>query len=60
MTKADGSKYEGRLVFSKPNGQGTDAFTDGSKYDGEWRNVFVWNVTKFDKNENLKGTIVNG
>ena len=51
---------KGGWVFGKPNGQGTYTFTDGSKYVVEWKNGKAWNVTKYDKNRNIKGKIVNG
>ena len=60
LTLSNGGKYLGEWKEGKEHGQGTFTFHDGRKYVGEWKNGKAWNVTKYDKNGNIKGKIVNG
>ena len=62
----DGSVYVGELKDGKRNGQGTLTFSDGStfsdgkKYEGEWKDGNPWNGILYDKKGNILYKIVNG
>ena len=59
-TWSDGKKYVGEYKDGLPNGQGTYTLPNGEKYVGEFKNNKPWVITKYDKNGNIKGKIVNG
>ena len=60
VTLADGEKYEGEWKKGKKHGQGIYSFLDESKYVGEFIGNEPWNVTFFDKGENVIWKMVNG
>ena len=49
MTLPDGTKYSGEWKGGKPNGQGTEITTDGSKFVGEFKDDSFLNGTFYDK-----------
>jgi len=53
-------KYKGQVENGKPNGQGTYTLSDGSKYEGEYKDGKPWNVKGYDKERNIIGKWVNG
>jgi len=59
-TWSDGKKYVGEYKDGLPNGQGTYTLPNGEKYIGEFKDNKPWVITKYDKNGNIKGKIVNG
>ena len=46
--------------MGKEHGQGTETWSDGYKYVGEWKNGDMWNGKYYDKNGNITGIFVNG
>ncbi|MDP6489073.1 MAG: MORN motif-containing protein, partial [SAR324 cluster bacterium] len=58
--KWEGDKYIGEYKNGKKDGQGTYTFSDGRKYEGEFREGTFWNITEYDKNGNIIGNYVNG
>ena len=60
FTWSDGKKYVGEYKDGLPNGQGTYTLPNGEKYIGEFKDNKPWVITKYDKNGNIKGKIVNG
>ena len=55
-----GDIYEGGFIDGHFHGQGTYTYSDGDKYDGEWKYSRRWNGTYYDKNGNIKWKYVNG
>ena len=53
-------KYVGEYKDGLPNGQGTYTLPNGEKYIGEFKDNKPWVITKYDKNGNIKGKIMNG
>ena len=53
-------KYMGEISNGLPNGQGTETFPDGRKYEGEYKDGTDWNTTGYDKSGNIIGKYVNG
>jgi hypothetical protein len=37
MTWTDGSTYTGDFLYGKADGYGTKTYSDGSVYEGEWK-----------------------
>jgi len=60
ITLADGEKYEGEWKEGEKHGQGIYSFLDESKYEGEFIGNEPWNVTFYDKGENIIWKMVNG
>ena len=60
LTSPDGSKYEGEWKNGLFHGQGTFTLPTGEKYEGEWKDGKPWNLTIYDKNENITGKWENG
>ena len=60
MTLPDGTKYSGEWKGGKPNGQGTEITTDGSKFVGEFKDDSFLNGMFYDKEENIKSKMLNG
>lgn len=56
----NGSKFEGEYRDGKRNGQGKYINNDGIFWVGEFREGNLWNVTRYDKEGNIKWKIVNG
>ena len=55
------SKYVGKTKNGKPNGQGTQTWSDfGDKYVGEWENGKRCNGTEYNKYGKINGNYVNG
>ena len=42
-------KYKGQVENGEPNGQGEYTYSDGDKYEGEWKNGKGWNITQQNK-----------
>ena len=59
-TFSDGRKYEGEFKYGVFHGQGTFTLPTGEKYEGEWKDGKPWNLTIYDKNENITGKWENG
>ena len=55
-----GSMFEGEYRDGKRNGQGKYINYDGIIWVGEFREGNLWNVTRYDKDGNIKWKIVNG
>ena len=59
-------EYVGEYKDGKRNGQGTltfsdvSTFSDGKKYEGEWKDGNPWNGILYDKKGNILYKIVNG
>jgi len=60
VTLADGEKYEGEWKGGEKHGQGIYSFIDESKYVGEFLGNEPWNVTFYDKDDNIIWKMVNG
>jgi len=60
FTYASGSKYQGDFKDDKKHGKGTFTWKNGAKRVGEFRKGKLWNVTEYDKNENILRKWVNG
>ena len=52
--------YKGQVENGEPNGQGTETYSSGRKYEGEWKNNKPREGTLYDKNENITGKRING
>ena len=52
--------FEGEYRDGKRNGQGKYINYDGIIWVGEFREGNLWNVTRYDKDGNIKWKIVNG
>ena len=52
--------YKGQVENGEPNGQGTYNYSDGDKYEGEWKDGNPWNGILYDKKGNILYKIVNG
>ena len=59
-TWTNGQKYVGEWKDEKENGQGTMSLSNGEKFVGEYKDGRPWNITGYDKNENIIGKMVNG
>ena len=59
-TYEDGSTYVGEFKDGIYHGQGTYTLTDGNRFEGEWKDGKPWNLTIYDKNENITGKWENG
>ena len=60
-------KYKGEvkreyIIFGDyiREGVGSLTYSDGDKYEGEWKDEKPWNGTYYDKDGNIKGKFVNG
>ena len=60
LTFPDGDKYVGEFKDGLYDGQGTYTNSNGDKYVGEFKDGQPWNLTKYDKNGNIKEKWVNG
>ena len=45
----NGSVYVGKVKDGKMNGRGTYTNSNGSKYEGEWKDDEFWNGTYYGK-----------
>ena len=52
--------YVGNWKNGKPNGQGTETWSNGKKYEGEWKDGKPWNLISYYKDGNIEVKIVNG
>ena len=52
--------YEGEYKDGKIDGKGTQTFSDGRKWTGEFRKNKRWNTKIYNKNGNFIGKFVNG
>ena len=59
-TYEDDSSYVEVFRDGERNVQGTYTFSDGDKYEGEWKNGKEWNITLYEKNGNIIGRFVDG
>ena len=59
-TYVNGDKYVGEFKDGKQHGQGTFTDTNGNKYVGKFRNDWGWNVTIYDKDGNVAGSVSEG
>ena len=59
-TSQNGSMFEGEYSDGKRNGQGKYINYEGIIWVGEFREGNLWNVTRYDKDGNIKWKIVNG
>ena len=51
--------YEGEYKDGEHHGHGTQTFSNGTKYVGEFSGGFIWNGTQYDKYGNILYKIVN-
>ena len=58
--KGTHSVYKGEAENGVPNGQGTQTYPDGEKYEGSWKNGVRWNGTAYDKDGKNYKKYVNG
>jgi hypothetical protein len=54
------AKYQGDIVNSIPNGQGTTNFPNGNFMVGDHKDGMPWNGIEYDKDGNIKYKWVNG
>ena len=57
---SNSEKYEGEWKDGEKHGQGTYNRSYGKKYVGEWKDGEKWNLTSYDKYDNIIGKWVNG
>jgi len=67
MLWPDGTGYEGEVRVCKVNendrkyhGQGTYIYSNGDKYEGEWKDGAPWVGNVYDQNRTVVKTWVNG
>ena len=53
-------KYLGEIRNGVPEGQGTFTFSDGEKYEGEWKGGKEWNGKLYGKDGKIIRKFVNG
>ena len=56
----DGEKYLGKHKSGEFHGQGTYTWTNGQKYEGEFKNGKKWNGTVYNNDGIKKSKYVNG
>ena len=54
------TSMKGNTRMGKSDGKGTQTFSDGGKWTGEFRKNKRWNTTIYNKNGNIIGKFVNG
>jgi len=52
--------YIGEYKNGEYHGQGTFTWSNGRKYEGEWKDGKMWKGTEYDKNGNYVWKYVNG
>ena len=55
-----GEFKDGFFEDRQPNGQGTQTYRNGGKYEGSWKNGVRWNGTSYDKDGKIYKKYVNG
>jgi len=54
------TSMKGNSRMGKGHGQGTYTWSDGRKYEGEWKDGKRWNGTTYEIDGTIFGKIVNG
>ena len=57
---ANGDKYVGEWKNGKKDGQGTYTFVDGRIISGEFKKDKHWNITKYDTEGKIVGSLMKG
>jgi hypothetical protein len=61
LIRSDGDTYEGEWKNGKWDGYGIHIKnTNGTKWDGQWKEGHAWNLTKYYKNQGIMGKIIDG
>ena len=53
-------KYVGEITNGEPDGNGTLTYSNGDKYEGEWKDGEEWKGTRYDKDGDIDYKVVNG
>ncbi len=60
MNFPNGDKYVGEWKNGKKDGQGTYTFVDGRIISGEFKKDKHWNITKYDTEGKIVGSLMKG
>ena len=55
-----GEKYIGIWKNGEYHGQGVYTFSDGTRWEGEWKDDIPWNITELSIDGRINGKIING
>jgi hypothetical protein len=59
LTYISGNRHEGYFKDGLKHGQGWKYRVNGNRIEGDWRNGREWNVTEYDKNEDIVRKVEN-